>query len=40
MKFENAYNMYYQRKGHKLSEWGTFCNWAEQLPYFKELFLD
>ena len=30
-------NMYFQRKDHKLSEWHTFCNWIESLPYAKEL---
>lgn len=32
--------MYHQRKNHKLKEdWGVFCKWAEELPYFKELVL-
>lgn len=31
--------IYHQRKHHRLSEWQTFCNWCEQLPYFKELVL-
>lgn len=38
--YENAVSMYYSRKNHKLQEWHTFCDWAEQLPYFKELFLE
>lgn len=30
--------IYEQRKTHKLKEdWGEFCNWILQLPYFKEL---
>lgn len=37
--YENAVSMYYSRKNHKLAEWHTFCDWAEQLPYFKELFI-
>lgn len=31
--------IYNQRKNHRLSEWNTFCNWVEELPYFKELVL-
>ena len=27
-------------KTHKLSEWHTFCEWIEKLPYFKEFFLE
>lgn len=39
MNYENVYNMYTQRKNHKLTEWSDdFCNWCESLPYFKELF--
>jgi len=30
-------NIYFQRKNHKLSEWHTFCEWIESLPYAKEL---
>jgi hypothetical protein len=30
--------IYEQRKHHKLKEdWGEFCKWIEDLPYFKEL---
>lgn len=25
--------MYHQRKGHKLDEWHTFCDWIRSLPY-------
>lgn len=32
-------NIYFSRKGHKLDEWHTFCNWVENLPYFKEIVL-
>ena len=32
--------IYLQRKHHKLKEdWGSFCNWCETLPYFKEFCL-
>ena len=26
-------NIYHARKGHKLSEWETFREWCENLPY-------
>lgn len=30
--------IYMQRRNHKLKEdWGAFCDWCEQLPYFLEL---
>ncbi len=29
-----------RRKDHKLDEWREFCEWAETLPYFKEIVLD
>lgn len=32
--------IYHQRKNHKLPEWREFCQWIEELPYFKELVLD
>ncbi len=31
--------IYHQRKNHKLPEWREFCQWIEELPYFKELVL-
>lgn len=31
--YENLRNMYHERKGHKLDEWHTFCEWIESLPY-------
>lgn len=40
MTYENAYAMYNARKNHKLSEWHDFCAWIENLPYFKEFFLE
>lgn len=39
MSYENAASMYYARRGHKLQEWHTFCEWALELPYFQEFFL-
>lgn len=39
MNYENLLNMYYARRGHKLTEWHTYCDWVMTLPYTKELFL-
>ena len=33
-------NIYHQRKNHKLTEWHTFCDWIESLPYAKELIIE
>ena len=33
LNYEVLANMYKSRKGHKLDEWGTFCDWIERLPY-------
>ena len=30
-------NIYHARRGHKLDEWHTLCDWIETLPYAKEL---
>lgn len=39
MSYENVANMYSQRMNHKLTEWSEdFIQWADNLPYFKELF--
>lgn len=37
--YEVLYNIYRQRKNHRLSEWREFCAWIETLPGMKE-FLD
>ena len=37
MNYENLYSIVRQRKGHKLSEWKRFIDWAHQLPYANEL---
>lgn len=39
MSYENAVSMYYARRSHKLQEWHVFCEWALELPYFQEFFL-
>lgn len=39
MSYENVANMYSQRMNHKLTEWSKdFIQWADNLPYSKELF--
>lgn len=40
LNYENVISMYISRKRHKLEEWHTFCRWVEELPYFRELFLE
>ena len=40
LNYENVISMYISRKHHKLEEWHTFCRWVEELPYFRELFLE
>lgn len=37
LNYANLRNMYFQRKNHKLTEWHTFCNWIEKLPYATDL---
>lgn len=37
--YEVLRNIYRQRKNHKLSEWHTFCDWIETLPYADLLIL-
>ena len=37
MNYENIRNMVHQRKGHKLTEWNQFIDWAYTLPYAEEL---
>lgn len=31
------YNIYKQRKNHRLKNWHILCNWIINLPYFKDL---
>ena len=33
MNYEVLANIYKSRKGHKLDEWHTFCDWIVSLPY-------
>lgn len=40
MNYENARNMYFQRRNHKLTEWSeSFIKWVESLPYAEELIM-
>lgn len=32
VNYEVLANIYQQRKGHRLDEWRTFCEWIEELP--------
>lgn len=38
--YENLFNIYRQRKNHKLIEWREFCKWIETLPYASELLIN
>ncbi|MCD7796397.1 MAG: hypothetical protein LUG95_01875 [Clostridiales bacterium] len=40
LNYETLCNIYYARKNHKLDEWHKYCDWIEELPYFKELFIE
>jgi hypothetical protein len=40
MNYENLRSMVHQRMGHKLTEWRSFLEWVETLPYAKELIID
>ena len=37
MNYEVLRNIVHQRKGHKLTEWHKFIDWAHTLPYAEEL---
>ena len=37
LNYEVVRNMVHQRKGHKLTEWNQFIDWAYTLPYAEEL---
>jgi hypothetical protein len=39
MNYEVLKRIYFARKGHKLDEWNTLCDWVKSLPYFKEIVL-
>lgn len=35
--YEVLLHIYLSRLGHKLDEWSIFCQWIEELPYFKDI---
>ena len=37
LNYQVLKNIYFARRNHKLDEWHTFCDWIEELPYFKEI---
>lgn len=40
LNYENAANMYYARRSHKLQEWHVFCEWVKNLPYAGKFILN
>ena len=40
LNYEVLRKMYFARKNHKLDEWREFCKVIEELPFFREIFLD
>lgn len=36
LNYEVLYNIYHQRRGHKLDEWHEFCKFIKSLPYMEE----
>lgn len=39
LNYETLINIYHARKGHKLDEWHTFCDFIKTLPYAKDLIM-
>ncbi len=39
LNYETLVNIYFARRGHKLQEWHTFCEWIASLPYARELII-
>lgn len=39
LNYEVLRRMHQARRNHKLAEWRTLCDWAEGLPYFREICL-
>lgn len=39
MSYANLRNIFFQRNNHKLTEWHTFCDWIETLPWGEELIM-
>lgn len=39
LNYETLLTIHKQRKGHKLTEWHTFCEWVESLPGMKDFLM-
>lgn len=39
LNYEVLLNQYHARKNHKLTEWHTYSEWIESLPYFRDICL-
>lgn len=39
LNYEVILSQYHARCDHKLDEWHMYCDWAEKLPYFREMCL-
>lgn len=39
LNYETLINIYTARKNHKLTEWHSFCDWIQTLPYANELII-
>lgn len=41
LNYEVLFNMFHQRKNHKLDDWRTFCDFIKtEIPYSKQLIID
>lgn len=40
LNYETLLNQYFARRHHKLTEWHTYCDWVETLPYFQEMIIE
>ena len=39
LNYQVLNRIYHARKNHKLDEWHVFCDWIEELPWFKDIYL-
>ena len=37
--YQTLRRIYYQRRNHRLPEFGQFCDWIETLPFAQDLIL-
>ena len=40
LNYQVLKSMYFARKNHKLDEWVQFCEWCEDLPYFRDICIN